>query len=84
MRIRSLLDAGHVISDDEERRLMLWEENGGELILSEDVDPGVRDSMALMLYQGGTTNKLNVATMRNNRAIAQIEKIQRTKVEMEE
>ena len=81
--LRALLDAGQVISDDEERRLMLWEENGGELLLHEDTDPAVRDSMALMLYQG-TTNKMNAATMRNQKAINQIEKIQRTKIEMEE
>jgi hypothetical protein len=43
---------------------MLWEENGGEMLLSEDADPAVRDSMALMLYQG-TASKINAATMRN-------------------
>lgn len=48
---------------------MQWEENGGELLLHEDTDPAVRDSMALMLYQGNTTNKMNAATMRNQRAI---------------
>lgn len=84
MKLRALLDAGHVISEDEERRLMLWEENGGELLLHEDADPAVRDSMALMLYQGGTMNKLNAATMRNQKAINHIDKIQRTKIEMEE
>jgi hypothetical protein len=61
---------------------MLWEENGGELLLSEDADPAVRDSMALMLYQG--TTKMNAATMRNQKAINHIDKIQRTKIEMEE
>ena len=82
MKLRAQLDAGHVISEDEERRLMLWEENGGELLLSEDADPAVRDSMALMLYQG--TTKMNAATMRNQKAINHIDKIQRTKIEMEE
>lgn len=62
---------------------MLWEENGGELLLHEDADPAVRDSMALMLYQG-TSSKLNAATMRNQKAINHIDKIQRTKIEMEE
>jgi hypothetical protein len=50
-RLRASLDSGVVISDDEERRLMLWEENGG----TDLIDPlyggnEVRDSMALMLY----------------------------------
>lgn len=49
-------------------------------------DMGVRDSMALMLYQGttGAGSKYAAATMRNQKAQAQIEKIARTKIEMEE
>ena len=55
MRLRSSVDNGENISPDEERRLMLWEESGGELVPLESAD-GIRDSMALMLYQGSTSN----------------------------
>jgi hypothetical protein len=48
MRLRQSLDNGVNLTDEEERRLMIWEESGGELVpQSQD---GVRDSMALVLY----------------------------------
>ncbi len=42
--------------------------------------------MALMLYQGNATNNTRLAqiTMRNQKAQAQIDKIARSKIEMEE
>jgi hypothetical protein len=39
--------------------------------------------MALMLYNGGSS-RFNAATMRNQKAMQQIEKIQRSKIEQEE
>ncbi len=84
MRLRASLDNGDPLSQDEERRLILWEESGGEVVPAEE-DNGVRDSMALMLYQGtGINSRYAAATMRNQKAQAQIEKIARTKIEMEE
>ena len=71
MRLRQSLDNGERITDEDERRLMIWEETGGELVpQSQD---GVRDSMALMLYQGTATtnnNRLAQITMRNQKAQA--------------
>lgn len=84
LRLRHSVDNGENISPDEERRLMLWEESGGELVPLESAD-GVRDSMALMLYQGTTNNsRMAQITMRNQKAQAQIDKIARSKIEIEE
>lgn len=58
---------------------MLWEEKGESDL--NDADPNVRDSMALMLYQGTTNSRLNAATMRNQKAMQHLDKIFRTKVE---
>jgi hypothetical protein len=72
MRLRASLDNGEPLSNEEERRLMIWEETGGELVPPGDsADGGVRDSMALMLYQGTTGNsKMAAITMRNQKAQA--------------
>jgi hypothetical protein len=32
MRLRQSLDNGERITDEDERRLMIWEETGGELV----------------------------------------------------
>ena len=63
LKLRAQVDAGGQLSEDEERRLVLWEEKGESDL--NDADPNVRDSMALMLYQGTTNSRLNAATMRN-------------------
>jgi hypothetical protein len=73
MRLRASLDNGEPLSNEEERRLMIWEETGGELVPENAnaaaADGGVRDSMALMLYQGTTGNsKMAAITMRNQKA----------------
>jgi hypothetical protein len=49
LKLRAQLDKGAILSEDEEKRLSLWEEKG-EADFGNDSDPNVRDSMALMLY----------------------------------
>ncbi len=74
-KLRASLDSGAILSSEDERRLMLWEQDG-----QADSQTDVRDSMALMLYQG-TGSRMNAATMRNQKAIQQIMKIKQSKVE---
>jgi|LauGreDrversion4_2_1035121.scaffolds.fasta_scaffold41280_2 hypothetical protein len=62
-KLRASLDSGAILSSEDERRLMLWEQDG-----QADSQTDVRDSMALMLYQG-TGSRMNAATMRNQKAI---------------
>ena len=50
----------------------MWEEEGQPDFTESEI--GVRDSMAMMLYQGGTS-RITAATMRNAKALQQIEKI---------
>ena len=81
LKLRTSLDNGVSLNEDDERRLMVWEEGGSADLNDSDIG-GVRDSMAMMLYNG--TSRLNAATMRNQKAMLQIEKIHRTKVGNEE
>ena len=69
-RLRASLDNGNELSNDEERRLVLWEETGQPDV---DEDELIRESQALMLFSG--TSKFAAATMRNQKAQMLIEKI---------
>jgi len=63
-KLRTSVDNGATLNNEDERRLMLWEE-GGEI--PDESELGIRDSMAMMLFQGGSS-RINAATMRNLKA----------------
>ena len=52
-RLRASLDNGASLNTEDERRLALWQETGKPIFTGNN-ESGVRDSMAMMLFQGTT------------------------------